>query len=196
MSFPNRDQLRKHVKRTHEKKPLRCQICLNMRLQNLNTMAHDSASESGSVKVLQSNSSIHEDNLESVNDLDLRDITFSKKNQLKRHVAIFHDDPVVCKDHCRKQFKSKKSLQAHLNRVKDQAELRESKLYMFNQHSIAGSDQQSSSSQNSYEVHSQSQANLPLLRSHILSSQLESGSSPSKFDWERLPQQIDTQGLF
>ena len=43
-------------------------------------MAHDSASESGSVKFLQSNSSIHEDNPESVNDLDLKDITFSKKN--------------------------------------------------------------------------------------------------------------------
>jgi|LauGreDrversion4_2_1035121.scaffolds.fasta_scaffold424490_1 hypothetical protein len=95
-------------------------------------MAHDSESECGSVKTPLGNSSAQEDNLELINDLDLKEITFSKKNQLKRHVAIFHDDPVVCLDHCRKQFKSKKSLQSHLDRVRDQAELRESKLYIFN----------------------------------------------------------------
>ena len=80
MSFPNRDQLRKHVKRTHEKKPLRCLLCLNQRIQNLTTMAHDSGSESGSLKTPQGSSSIQEDNLDLVNDLDLKEITFSKKN--------------------------------------------------------------------------------------------------------------------
>ena len=80
MSFPNRDQLRKHVKRTHEKKPLRCLLCLNQRIQNLTTMAHDSGSESGSLKTPLGSSSIQDDNLDFVNDLDLKEITFSKKN--------------------------------------------------------------------------------------------------------------------
>ena len=74
-----------------------------------------------------------------MNEQDLLDITFSKKSQLKRHIAIFHDDPFICLEHCRKKFKNKKSLDAHIKRVNELADLKRSKLYIFNQHSIAGS---------------------------------------------------------
>lgn len=94
MTFPNRDQQRKHIKRMHTTK-IQCQRCL------------DTAREQLSSDKLKF-SEIEEK------------ITFHKKSQLRRHMMEVHGEGwVICEDHCGRKFKSQKYLEAHLARVEE-----------------------------------------------------------------------------
>lgn len=50
----------------------------------------------------------------------IKQATFHKKTQLKRHTLEEHDEGwLICNEHCGKKFKSQKYLDAHLARVKE-----------------------------------------------------------------------------
>lgn len=96
MTFPNRDQLRKHIKRKHEKH-IQCDKCIN------------------ELELLL------EDGLIAQEIFDMRvqsEFTFNKKNQLKNHMMSIHGEGwFICEEHCGKKFSSIKLLDSHMQRI-------------------------------------------------------------------------------
>mmetsp|Transcript_8541 Transcript_8541/g.14403 ORF Transcript_8541/g.14403 Transcript_8541/m.14403 type:complete len:94 (-) Transcript_8541:633-914(-) len=93
MTFPNRDQQRKHIKRKHEQK-IRCQICLDQALQDLKLK-----------KISKKEFEVRE----------REELTFNKRNQLRKHELDQHDKGwIVCKCGCQKKFTSQKLMDSHL----------------------------------------------------------------------------------
>ena len=109
MTFPNRDQLRKHIKRKHEK-VIACQTCLDKFDKNL---------DDGVIDVNE-----HTSLVQSVN--------FKKKTQLRKHLQEEHDQGwFICEHHCGKRFKQEKTYQAHMSRVEQMETLKRLKVYEF-----------------------------------------------------------------
>ena len=83
MTFPNRDQLRKHISRKHERRIV-CDIC--------HKTAHKEYQE------------------KKITDIELNqklEFTFSKKSALKKHMFEVHESGFfICESHCGRRFKS------------------------------------------------------------------------------------------
>ena len=58
--------------------------------------------------------------------------TFHKKNQLKNHMMNVHEEGwVICTEHCGRKFKAERFLEAHLERVTEQARIKKERFYSF-----------------------------------------------------------------